>query len=152
MRHLPSVSRSVVTGDVAQGTTGQHGWQSRCQRPRLARTGDDVSDVTRAVTALEVAVTALREQLERAEGRADRAETAATVLRQRFEDLTAKLADAQAELAAAMDQTGDAQRELEAVQIALGEAEADAAELRQAEDARRARGLVARLRAAWRRR
>lgn len=101
---------------------------------------------------MEVAVTALREQLERAEGRADRAETAATVLRQRFEDLTAKLADAQAELAAAMDQTGDAQRELEAVQIALGEAEADAAELRQAEDARRARGLVARLRAAWRRR
>jgi chromosome segregation ATPase len=40
--------------------------------------------------------------------------------------------------------------QVEAAQIAQGEAEADAAELRQAEAARRARGLLARLRAAWR--
>jgi hypothetical protein len=37
-----------------------------------------------------------------------------------------------------------------AAQIGQGEAEADAAELRQAEAERRARGLLARLRAAWR--
>ena len=45
----------------------------------------------------------------------------------------------------------DAQAELVAAQIAQGEAEADAAELRQRADAeRRARGVLARLRAAWR--
>ena len=42
------------------------------------------------------------------------------------------------------------QRTAEAAQIAQGEAEADAAELRQAEAERRARGVLARLRAAWR--
>ena len=40
--------------------------------------------------------------------------------------------------------------EAQAAQIAQSEVEADAAELRQAEADRRARGLLARLRAAWR--
>jgi chromosome segregation ATPase len=91
------------------------------------------------------------------EARADRLDLALTgerhradELRGRLEDLYGKLADAQAELAAAQDQAGDAQRELEAVQIALSEAEADAAELQQAEEARKGRGLLSRLRGAWR--
>ena len=40
--------------------------------------------------------------------------------------------------------------ELAAAQIGQAEAEADAAELRQAEAARKGRGRLARLRAAWR--
>jgi uncharacterized coiled-coil protein SlyX len=130
------------------------------------------SDTQRAIVALEAAISALREQLDLANGRADRAEiradaaekradgaenradrvdqalagerTRADELRDRLDGLTAKLADAQAELAEAQDQT-------EVAQIAQREAEADAAELRQAQAVRQDRGRWARLRAAWRR-
>ena len=74
--------------------------------------------------------------MEQANGRAERAEAGrdaergrADELRGRLDDLSAKLSDAQAELAAAQDQ-------VEA--------------LTQAEAGRRARGVLARLRAAWR--
>jgi hypothetical protein len=78
----------------------------------------------------------LRETVIAERGRADRAVAAMEGLNGHLADLGAKLADAQAELVAA--------------QIAQGEAEADAAELRQADAERRARGLLARLKAAWR--
>ena len=64
--------------------------------------------------------------------------------------LSAKLADAQTELAAARDQAEAASAEAAAAQMAQAEAEADAAELRQAEASRKGRGRLARLRAAWR--
>ena len=89
-----------------------------------------------ALTAKDGEIAALRETLTAERGRADRAVAAMAGLNGHLVDLSAKLADNQAELVAA--------------QIAQGEAEADAAELRQAEAERRARGVLARLRAAWR--
>jgi hypothetical protein len=61
-----------------------------------------------------------------------------------------KLSDAQVELAAAQDQAEAGRLQLEATQIAQAEAAADAAELRQAEAERRARGRLARVWRAWR--
>jgi hypothetical protein len=92
------------------------------------------TDITRAVSALEAAVAGLREQLGRAEGRADRAEATAVTERERADALRTQLEAAREEARAAT------------AQIAQAEAEADAAELRQADDARKARG---RLRRAW---
>ena len=121
-------------------------------------------DISAVIKPLETAIIALREQLESAENqldraenraeqaetRADRAERAiadernradraessrdtersrADELRDRLDDLGSKLDDAQAELATAQDQN-----------------EA----LRRAEAERRARGVLARLKAAWR--
>jgi chromosome segregation ATPase len=97
---------------------------------------DNPQDISRAISVMEAAIGALREQLEQANGRADRAETGrdtersrADELRDRLDDLGNKLDGAQAELAAAQDQVE-----------ALTQAEAD----------RQARGVLARLRAAWR--
>jgi hypothetical protein len=108
---------------------------------------DDTADSSQAIVLLEAAFSALREQqeheraalreqIDRERARADHAEQGrdadrarADELRQRLDDLTAKLTDAQAELTAAQDA-----------------AEA----LRQADDARKARGRLARFRAAWR--
>jgi hypothetical protein len=139
---------------------------------------DSPMDISAVIKPFEAAVSVLHEQLEstknqldraenraeQAETRADRAERAvadernradraessrdaersrADELRERLDDLGNKLSDAQAELATSQDQA-------EAAQIGQSEAEADAAELRQAEAERRARGLLARLRAAWR--
>jgi hypothetical protein len=91
--------------------------------------GGHPTDVSHAISALETAVTTLREQLERSEQRADRAELATTELRDRLGLSQAALDQAQADARAAR-----------------GEAEA----LRAAEAARKARGLLARLRAAVR--
>jgi putative drug exporter of the RND superfamily len=111
-----------------------------------------------------------------AEARADKLDQAlagersrADELRDRLDDLGAKLADAQAELAAAQNQADAAgaqkvaavqeafeqteaelRSDLEAAQMAQAEAEADAAELRQAEVTRQGRGRWTRLRQAWR--
>ena len=49
-----------------------------------------------------------------------------------------------------MDRADRAAAELQAAQIALGEAQADAAEVRQAFDASRSPGRWARIRRAWR--
>jgi hypothetical protein len=87
-------------------------------------------DDARALTVLEGAVVALREQLERAEARADRAESAITGER------------------ASADALRD---QLDAVRLELRQAQQAAEERRQADDARKARGRLARLRAAWRR-
>ena len=56
----------------------------------------------------------------------------------------------QANVKRAQAEAQEAREAAEAAQIAQGEAEADAVELRQAEAERRARGLLARLKAAWR--
>ena len=133
--------------------------------------GDDTGQqslMASALTALEDAVTALREQLTHANGRADserqradrldllietergrivaveaKAAAREAELRGRLDDLGAKLTDAQAELAAAQDKAGASSAEVLMLARKVNEAaEADAE--------RRARGLLARLRAAWR--
>ena len=114
-----------------------------------------------AITSLQVAfdavvsakdgeIATLRNQWERGMAYLDAERSRADELRERLDRLGAKLTDAQAELATAQDQAEAASARAEAAQIAQGEAEADAAELRQAEAERRARGVLARLKAAWR--
>jgi hypothetical protein len=100
-------------------------------------------DASAAIAALQAAVTMLGDQLTHERTRADTAQT-------RLDDLQAKLVDTQAELAAAMEVADRSSAELEAAQMALSEAQADAAELRQAEAARAGKGRLARLRQAWR--
>src|ERR1700733_4154510 len=96
-------------------------------------TADGGVDAPAAVAALQAAVTMLGDQRSHERTRAD-------VAQGRLDDLQSKLVDTQAELAAAMGVADRATAELDAVQMALSEAEADAAELRQAEAARKARG------------
>jgi hypothetical protein len=139
----------------------------------------DPTDLTRAISALEAAVSALRDQLAAANGRADRAEAGREAERERANDLAGRLADAQAELAAAQSQAEAATaRAMAAMQADLAKAEAEgdaltietaeltaqvkaakaeareaqdrAEELQRADATRRGRGRLARLRAAWR--
>jgi hypothetical protein len=110
---------------------------------RAVTTADGGVDASAAIAALQAAVTMLGDQLTHERTRADTAQT-------RLDDLQAKLVDTQVELAAAMEVADRSSAELEAAQIALGEAEADVAELRQAEDARKGRGRWRRIRDAWR--
>lgn len=126
------------------------------------------AEASTAIAALEAAVRLLGDQLSHERTRADTvreahagevaallgrvnvADSFAAELRSRLDDLQGKLTDAQGELAAAMDRADQSAAELQAVQIGLGEAQADVAELRQSEEARKGRGLVARLRGALR--
>jgi chromosome segregation ATPase len=112
-------------------------------RSRIDGTSGAISVLEAAIAALrerseadQGTIAVLRKDFEQANGRADRAEAGrdaersrADELRGRLDDLGGKLTGAQTELAAAQDQ-------VEA--------------LTQAEAERRARGLLARLRAAWR--
>jgi hypothetical protein len=105
-----------------------------------------------------------REGRERAEARADAANTdrrqadadrRATEVRaheaEKGRDLANSLADElRGQLETARQLASAAETAAEAAQIAQSEAEADAAELRQADAARKGRGRMARLRAAWR--
>jgi chromosome segregation ATPase len=100
--------------------------------------------------------------------RAEASESKADTLRDRFDtaqaaldDLRVQLGEAQAavrimaertsqQVGRAAEAEADLRRELEAVQMALSEAQADAAELGQADEARKGRGRWRRLRDAWR--
>jgi hypothetical protein len=124
---------------------------------RMVSRADDGADLSAAIITLRDAVTMLGDQLSHERMRADTAQAERDDLRARLADAQAALAAAQADVEqvergreAAETRTDELRRELEASQIAQGEAEADAAELRQAEDARKGRGRLARLRAAWR--
>jgi hypothetical protein len=117
-----------------------------------------------ALAALEDAVTGLRGQLDVANARAERAEAAiadaasdvrelrshATALQVELAERQAALDRTQAEVRKTEAEIEQLRAEAEAAKIAQAEAEADTAELRQADDARKARGLLARLRAAVR--
>jgi hypothetical protein len=100
-----------------------------------------------ASAAFERETTALRadhaRELEQAAATIEALTAERGLLRGHVEALQANVKRVQAE-------AQDARDAAEAAQIAQGEAEADAAELRQAEAERRARGLLARLRAALR--
>jgi uncharacterized coiled-coil protein SlyX len=84
-----------------------------------------------------------QDKIARLNARLTAAEALVKELRSRLDDLTGKLGDTQAELSAAQDQaetaTARAAAAVEAEQV-----------IRQADNERRARGLLARLRAAWR--
>jgi hypothetical protein len=82
--------------------------------------------------------------------RADQAEQGREAARKRAHELANRMFVVQGAADRAEAEAGDLRRQVEAAQIAQAEAEADAAELRQAATARRGRGRLARLRAAWR--
>jgi chromosome segregation ATPase len=133
------------------------------------RTAEARADAERALwqeerTRLVLQIDGFRAERDQERVRADRAEQGregerarADALRDRIEAMQEQLAEAEAEGAASdveianlTAQLKQARAEAQAAQIAQSEVEADAAELRQAEAERRARGLLARLRAAWR--
>ncbi len=189
-----AISRSFGPTDAQSGNpTDDRGAHPTDQapdptdRPREHPTDNAVGprDITRAVSALEAAVSTLREQLAAANSRADQAEEdrrqaeaargAAIALadqtvtlltdavaradlaeaaiageRQRAGELRDRLDGLLHDLDSAQRQAREAQAAAEAAQIGLAEAEADVAELRQAEAGRKGRGRLARLRAAWR--
>jgi hypothetical protein len=131
----------------------------------------DTGEIVGVVRALETAVTVLREQLASAEARADRAQQAAAASDAAFRDEHDRLVVVEAKLTAAAaraDQaealadhaeqalTGERTRadalrdRLDTAELARRQAEETAGELRRAEIAWQARGLLARLRDAWR--
>jgi hypothetical protein len=100
-----------------------------------------------ALAALEDAVAALREQLERAEaGRAD-ASARADRAEERIDELRTTIDELKAGQTLMTDMHA---RELAVAQQDAQAVQEWAAELRRAEAERKARGLVARLRSAWR--
>ena len=179
MTHMELAQAREISTASAIKLALRHGWRKqkdnrgtlRCYVPaefvapkkdtRAVMAGG--AEASAAIAALQSAVTMLGDQLTHERTRADG-------LRERVDDLTGRLANAKAELAAAREPAdrhhasaqeavreigraaeteADLRRELGAAQMALSEAQADAAELRQAEEVRKGRGLVARLRSAW---
>ena len=110
-------------------------------------------DISSIVSGFEAALSVLREQLERSDQRADRAELATTELRGQIEALQAKLTAAEAGRGQAETDARELRAHEAALQLQLAQTTAaaqGAEELRQADAARKARGLLARLRAAVR--
>ena len=95
------------------------------------------------VVRAEKQAEAVADQAERAEAGRDAERARADELRHRLDDLTTKLTEAQAELAAAQDKAEASSAEVLVLAKAVNE-------LTEANDARRVRGLLSRLRAAWR--
>jgi hypothetical protein len=140
--------RCLVPGDfIGQ----QHEARADARVVSRADAGADLSTAYQeAKEAYQQALKAKAEQIAALEDQLAHERTRADITAAERDDLRNKLADAQAELAAAQDQAEETNARAVAAEIAQAEAEADAAELRQAEAERRARGLVARLKAAWR--
>jgi hypothetical protein len=88
-----------------------------------------------------------KKQAEAAVGRAERAEAGRDAERVRA---VAEIANLQRELDAACAEAERLEHDRAAASAIAGEVVRTAQELRQADDERKARGLVARLRAAWR--
>ena len=114
------------------------------------RPSDSPSDTSRAISTLEAAIAVLQEQLERANSRAETAETRADRAEQgregeraRADALRDRIEVMAADLAAARGAENRARAETDLLARKVNE-------LTTANDARRARGLLARLRAAWR--
>ena len=132
---------------------------------------DDGGDVVRVINALETSIASLAERAEVAERRADQAESRADraehgrdaeraradVLRDRVDAMQVAAAALQAQLAAAEAEgdaltveTAELTAQVKAARAEAREAQDAAEELRLADAARRGRGRLARLRAAWR--
>jgi hypothetical protein len=138
---------------------------------------DTGTDISRAIIALETAVTSITARAEIAEKRAEAAESRVNQAETRADQAERALVEAQGRANQAETAQNRLENELEAAKIALGEAEADAAELstavqkaehdraaavaiadeavraaeelRQADAERKARGRWAWLKAAW---
>jgi hypothetical protein len=127
------------------------------QTPSPEALPEAIPELSRVAGALEAALAAFREQTEAAndraaaaEARADRAEAGRDGERARADALRARLDGLQGELAeagVAAEQTG---LDLRVARHDAEAAQQGAAALRRAEVERKARGLLARLRAAWR--
>ena len=134
---------------------GRDGERARADglRGRLTTMQEQLADAHASLQAAESAGT----RAERAEQGKERAETSlaaerarADALRERIEAMQTQLATAEAEGAASDVEAAELTAQLKQAR-AEAQAAAQAAEaLRQVDDARKARGLVARLRAAWR--
>ena len=130
-----------------------------------------VASLTERAEAAERRADRAEKLVDQAESRADRAEEGraaadarayrldqalagerarADALRDRADELMGQLIKAEAAGNALTVETDELRRQVEAAQMARAEAEADAVELLQADAARRGRGRLARLRAAWR--
>jgi hypothetical protein len=108
-------------------------------RPDGDGAGGDDRDVWRAISVLEEAVATLREELTRANARADSERDQAGALRERIEDLQSRVA-----MASGLEaEQGRLRGEIEAAQVAQAEAEADAAELRDQLDQTRVQAEAA---------
>ena len=108
-------------------------------RDRLNTMQEQLADAHAALQAAETA----NARADQAETARDRAEQALTAERSRADAVRERLAEAEQTRRQAEEAAERARREAEDAQQA-------AAKLRQADDARRARGLLARLRLAWR--
>jgi hypothetical protein len=108
---------------------------------------DQAAADRRAAIALADQTVAL---LTDAVARADQAEQGREAARKRAHELANQLMAVQAAADRAEAEADELRRQAEAAQIAQAEAEADAEELRQAEATRKGRGVLARLRGAWR--
>ena len=124
---------------------------------------DARADISGVVSAFEAAIGSLTARAEHAESRADTAERGrdgerarADALRDRVDAIQAETAALQAQLAKAEAEgdaltieTAELTAQVRAAKAEAREAQDVAEELRQAEAARRGRGRLARLRAAW---
>lgn len=155
-------SRSANTRDgYAADWKGFTRWCSERGAIPLLAMGTDANARADAAVALAAEATRISDDLR---ARIERTDTALSAERMRADALRERIADLQGEQAAV---TGDLEREVETLRQRAGQvddlqvnlaaarsraeqAEADAAKLREAEIRQRARGLVARLRAAWR--
>jgi hypothetical protein len=174
-RILPNHPRGLTVVVVPDDALAGEDWRRVAPTvpDELATTGDTLAGqgeqpatlLAGALAALETAVMTLREQYadakqraeaaeqraDRAEagraeerGRVDKAEAGRAEERQRAEAINALLEATQEELAGQRALTDETRAEAE-------KAHAEAEAIRQADAERKARGLVARLRAAWRR-
>jgi hypothetical protein len=138
------LARLAVPGAPGARIGANAGLGVAVQRHGTARTEYLLSPVT----------SLLGDQLYHERTRAAAAESTIAELRVRLDEAQAAVRDmverASREVGRAAEVESDLRRELEAAQIALGEAQVDVEELRQAEDARKGRGLLAQILAAWR--
>jgi len=112
--------------------------------------GPDISpDINRVVSGLEAAVAALATRAEAADQRADRAEARADRAEQALAGERSRADRAEADREAADRRADRAEARAEPADAARQRAEEHAEERRKAEADRKARGLLARLRAAW---
>jgi hypothetical protein len=118
---------------------------------------DEGTDIARAISALQEAVATLREQLANANERADHAETGrdaerarADALADRVHVMQVELAKAEAEGNSLTIETAELTAQVKAAKAEAREAQDRAEAAERADAARRGRGRLARLRAAWR--
>jgi hypothetical protein len=120
------------------------------ERQRVDRLNEQVEALSAEVVRAEKQAEAVVGRAERAEAGRDAERAHADALRNRVEALQVQLAQLEAKGAASEVQAAELTAQLKQARAEAKEAAHAAAELRQAVAEQRARGLLARLRAAWR--